>query len=75
MTYLSNISLSFMVLFSLTAVNIALEQNLPEGEGQEAVQTSCSACHGVKRISNSLGYSREHWLMLMDTMVDLSGDS
>ena len=64
-----------MVLFSLTAANIALAQDLPEGEGQEAVQASCSACHGVNRISNSLGYSREHWLMLMDTMVDLSGDS
>ncbi|MCX7546205.1 hypothetical protein OS173_12645 [Marinicella sp. S6413] len=34
----------------------------------------CTSCHAVNRITESKGYSREHWLALTDTMIDLSSD-
>lgn len=34
---------------------------LPDGEGREAVESVCSACHGVNLIERSSGYSAEHW--------------
>ena len=60
-----------VLLFVLTAVSA---QGLPDGDGREAIQTMCSGCHAVNRIERSMGYSREHWLALMDTMIDLSDD-
>lgn len=61
--------------FCLTiGVTTAYGASLPEGEGREVVQSQCSACHTVSRITQSLGYSREGWLELAATMVDLSAD-
>lgn len=48
---------------------------LPDGEGREAVETVCSACHGVNLIERSSGYSADHWRFLVSTMIDLSGDA
>lgn len=61
------------LIFVATATT-AVANDLPEGKGKEAVQAICSACHNINRISTGLGYSREHWLALMDSMVDLSGN-
>ena len=59
------------LLLSFTGVTA---QSLPDGAGQHAVQTMCSGCHDVSRIDNGLGYSRDDWLALMDSMIDLSGN-
>lgn len=72
-----NSSKIFSLIISLNFVAIAssaVANELPDGEGRAAVQAICSACHNVNRISTSLGYSREHWLVLMDSMVDLSSN-
>ena len=61
-------------LIFVAAASSAVANDFPEGKGKEAVQAICSACHNVNRISTGLGYSREHWLALMDSMIDLSGD-
>lgn len=58
----------------LFAVSTQSAIALPDGDGREAVQAMCSSCHAVSRIESSMGYSREHWMALMDTMVDLSDD-
>jgi len=52
----------------------AYAKDLPDGKGMEAVEAQCSICHSVNRITHSLGYSREGWLELAATMVDLSAD-
>ncbi|MBY5926943.1 MULTISPECIES: hypothetical protein [unclassified Halomonas] len=61
-------------LWLLAVSSVALGASLPAEEGKEAVESQCSVCHPVSRISQSLGYHREGWLALMGTMVDLSGD-
>ncbi len=48
---------------------------LPDGEGREAVEAVCTACHGVNLIERSSGYSRDDWEYLISTMIDVSGDS
>ncbi len=44
--------------------------DLPEGEGKAVVEGVCSACHGLDRVAGD-GYTREGWLRLLGTMVDL----
>jgi len=48
--------------------------SLPSGEGRDSVEAMCSSCHSVDRIAQSQGYSREGWLALSATMIDLSAD-
>jgi len=33
---------------------------LPEGNGKELVQNTCSQCHALNMVTNA-GYSREEW--------------
>ena len=47
---------------------------LPEGAGQELVQASCTQCHRLNLIANSLGYTREGWEDRFSSMVDLPRD-
>jgi len=46
---------------------------LPEGKGKPLVEGMCSGCHALQLISNSSGYTREHWRELVAYMVDMSG--
>jgi virginiamycin B lyase len=48
---------------------------LPEGDGKELVQGVCRACHDTNHITRSSGYTREGWIELMQTMIDLSGST
>lgn len=47
---------------------------LPEGNGKEVVQTTCSKCHGINLITNSWGYTREGWENVYSSMVALPAD-
>ncbi|WP_228768411.1 cytochrome C [Shewanella sp. TC10] len=60
---------TFLSSFSISA-NSA---ELPQEKGLELVETHCVACHSTRRISQSLGYSREDWQALTESMIDLSG--
>jgi virginiamycin B lyase len=44
---------------------------LPDGNGKELVQTTCTKCHGLNQITNSWGYNREGWEFLYSSMVDV----
>lgn len=44
---------------------------LPQGDGQELVQETCSECHRLNLIANSWGDTREGWRTLFSSMVDL----
>jgi virginiamycin B lyase len=69
-------ALPLAALFASQAPAQAPSRNatLAEGAGREAVQAACSSCHGVNWITNSTGYSREHWDQLIATMVVLPDD-
>lgn len=47
---------------------------LPQGEGRDLVESTCTACHRTYVIEASSGYSREDWQALTATMIDLSGN-
>ncbi|MFW8592271.1 virginiamycin B lyase family protein [Glaciecola sp. 2405UD65-10] len=53
---------------------VGYSQALPNGDGKALVQSICSACHNVNRISNSLGYSKADWTSLIASMVNLQGN-
>ena len=44
---------------------------LPDGPGKDLVQGICSACHQVREIQRSLGYTREGWDELTASMIDM----
>ena len=44
---------------------------LPEGAGQEMVQSACTECHRLNLITNSVGYTRDSWEGLFSSMVAL----
>ena len=44
---------------------------LPEGNGKELVQTTCTRCHALNMVTESWGYTREGWADLLSTMVAL----
>ena len=46
---------------------------LPEGPGQDLVQTTCTQCHRLNLIARSSGYTQEGWEALFASMVDLPG--
>src|SRR6202171_3153855 len=46
---------------------------LPEGNGKELVQTTCSQCHALNLITNA-GYSREEWPNVFGGMINLPKD-
>lgn len=47
----------------------------PDGKGKPFVEGICSTCHALQLISNSSGYTREHWKELVGTMIDLSANA
>jgi virginiamycin B lyase len=44
---------------------------LPEGPGKELVSTACTKCHALNLITNSFGFSRDEWVDLFGSMVEL----
>ena len=44
---------------------------LPEGPGKELVSTTCTKCHALNFITNSFGFSRDEWVDLFGSMVEL----
>jgi len=48
---------------------------LPDGKAKPMVEGMCASCHALQLISNSSGYTREHWKELVGYMIDLSGNA
>jgi len=49
------------------------QAQLPDGNGKEMVQNTCTQCHALSLVTNA-GYSREEWQTVFSAMVDLSKD-
>lgn len=47
---------------------------LPQGPGQELVQSTCGQCHGLNMITGSGGFTQDGWSELFASMVDLPDD-
>src|SRR5206468_11199616 len=50
------------------------QAQLPDGNGKEMVQNTCTQCHALSLVTNA-GYSREEWQTVFSAMVDLSKGS
>jgi cytochrome c5 len=50
-------------------------QALPDGPGQQEVTSLCSACHDMRPIQQSAGYSRADWRDLIRTVIQLPPDT
>jgi virginiamycin B lyase len=44
---------------------------LPDGEGKEIVEKSCTTCHAANLITNAAGYTKDKWHELAATMIVL----
>ncbi len=45
---------------------------LPDGEGKDVVEAACLACHPVRTIAATSGYTAAQWPQVVGTMIDLS---
>ncbi|MBU2886145.1 SMP-30/gluconolactonase/LRE family protein [Gilvimarinus agarilyticus] len=69
-----NVRIAGLVCFLAAGSASVLAASLPDGEGRDLVEAMCSGCHGADKITHSLGYTRDGWLRLTGTMIDLSAD-
>src|SRR5215470_13539450 len=71
----------FLVLFGgITLIGVACLSSveaqrgqavqLPEGNGKDQVQTTCSQCHALNLVTNA-GYTRQEWQETFSSMVKL----
>jgi virginiamycin B lyase len=72
MTLLSAVALCSLLPVAAQAQSEA--PPLPDGEGKELVEATCTACHQTDQITRSSGYTHAGWQELTGTMIDLSGD-
>lgn len=62
-----------VLLFAVGSAPVSVA-GLPDSEGRNKVDAFCANCHSTGRIAESLGYTRDGWLDLIGTMIDLSDD-
>ncbi len=48
-----------------------LAQDLPAGQGREVVVNICGSCHELDYITNSIGFSREDWNTVVESMISM----
>ncbi len=60
---------------SLLNAAAPIAQELPDGPGKQAVTSLCSACHDMRPIQRSSGYSPADWRGLIRTMIKLPPDT
>jgi virginiamycin B lyase len=60
----------WLVMTTLWSVPLARSQSLPDGNGKETVQTACSTCHELGRVTNT-GHTPEDWKNVIDMMINI----
>src|SRR5262245_32202909 len=72
--------LALAAAFVLFSFSPALAQGrgqqpaLPDGPGKEAVQKTCTACHGLNNITGSGGFTKQGWEELLNSMLVMPKD-
>jgi virginiamycin B lyase len=68
-------SMTAIVVAFVPAVALAQGKpsGLPDGDGKQLVEATCTACHQPNLITGSSGYSQDGWKEIAGTMIDLSG--
>jgi virginiamycin B lyase len=66
--------LASFALVPLAAQAQSQQPAMPDGDGKLLVEGLCVTCHRTNMITNSMGYTRDHWKELIGTMIDLSGN-
>src|SRR5262245_10553119 len=47
---------------------------LPEGQGKVILETACASCHGLDKVAEKAGLTRDNWRKLAQDMVQLGAD-
>jgi virginiamycin B lyase len=55
----------------MAVVGPAFAQNLPNGNGRDAVQMICTGCHDLSPITDAAGFSRQDWETVVKSMIDM----
>src|SRR5258708_34586574 len=53
----------------MAVVGPAFAQNLPNGNGRDAVQMICTGCHDLSPITDAAGFSRQDWEPVVKSMI------
>ena len=62
-------AIAVSVAAAASIATLALAQPLPNGNGKEVVETVCGGCHDLSPITESVGFSREDWDMVVQSMI------
>src|SRR5262249_7176462 len=47
---------------------------LPEGQGKKILETACVTCHGLDKVADKVGLTREAWREVVQNMVSVGAD-
>ena len=47
---------------------------LPEGQGKKILETACVTCHGLDKVAEKVGLTREAWREVVQNMVRVGAD-
>ncbi|TDF34979.1 cytochrome C [Alteromonadaceae bacterium M269] len=64
---------SFVLALSLVMATTSFANSADE-LGKQVVESTCTACHSIRTIANSSGYTESQWKELTSTMIDLSAN-
>ena len=66
------VSIGLMLLLPINPETAAAQKSdLPTGAGKKLVETYCTACHRIRNIKRSIGYTESDWHKVIATMMDL----
>jgi virginiamycin B lyase len=65
------VSLIAVTIAAATAAGLAYAQALPEGKGKDTVQAICTGCHDLSPITDSIGFSKADWEIVVKSMIDM----
>lgn len=71
----SQLAVTAIFLLVGLSAGASAQNGLPSNNNTTLVQQYCTACHSLRTLRRSSGYTKEGWGELLDTMVDLSADA
>ena len=58
-----------------TALLLAQDAELPDGDGKRILVTACTSCHDLKEVTKLRGfYTKEQWRDVVRTMIEYGAD-
>jgi hypothetical protein len=63
------------IVLVATALLVAQDPELPDGDGKRILVAACTSCHDLKEVTKLRGfYTKEQWKDVVNTMVEYGAD-